>query len=86
LGKKAVEASINWDDIDPGLNRHPRFLVFERGYTVTLKELRRLIDRLDHAHDDKVVMFSTVDGDYDIDAHTPPVSTPAHVFLFTEPV
>jgi hypothetical protein len=49
---------------------------------MTLKELRRLIDRIDHKHDERRVMVSTVSGDYDIDDNAEPVTTPEHVFLF----
>lgn len=51
---------------------------------MTLRELRRIIDRLDHDHDDKRVMMTTSHGDYDLDTDSAPVSTPEFVFMFVD--
>lgn len=48
---------------------------------MTLKEFRRVIDRLDHKHDERNVVISTVSGDYDLD-DAEPVATSENVFLF----
>lgn len=50
-----------------------------------LRDLRRLVDRIDHKHDDKEAMVAAAEGDYDLDPANPPVTTPDHVFLFIDP-
>jgi hypothetical protein len=52
---------------------------------MTLKEFRRVIDRLDHKHDERSVVISTVSGDYDLD-DVESVATPESVFLFASAV
>lgn len=49
---------------------------------MTLKQLRNLIDRIDHKHDDKNVVVSTDQGDFDFDLRTEHVVAPSAVFLF----
>lgn len=49
---------------------------------MTLKQFRRLVDRIDHRHDDKRVMFSSDTGDFDVDEETQIVFEPDRLFIF----
>lgn len=49
---------------------------------MTLKQFRRLVDRIDHRHDDKRVMFSSDTGDFDVDEETALVFEPDRLFIF----
>lgn len=49
---------------------------------MTLKQFRRVVDRIDHRHDDKRVMFSSDVGDFDVDEETALVFESDRLFIF----